>query len=89
MVVIPIPKSKKVIKFFIKFDCGLILSLLCQIKQSSYVKGGTHPYFHACYGKILHNKAAAADLRGGLFESAWLSKKNWLLQPTRLSFPVG
>lgn len=43
MPVIPIPKSKKNDQIFIKFGCGLIWSLLCQIKQSSYVKGGTHP----------------------------------------------
>ena len=45
MVAIPILKSKKSDHFFIKFDYGLILSLLCQIKQSSYVKGGTHPFW--------------------------------------------
>lgn len=43
MVAILTPKSKKNDQTFIEFDCGLILSLLCQIKQSSYVKGGTHP----------------------------------------------
>jgi len=42
MAAIPIPKSKKSDQISVKFDCGLILSLLCQIKQSSYVKGGTH-----------------------------------------------
>ncbi len=51
MVVIPTPKSKKSDQIFIKFDCGLILSLFCQIKQSSYVKGGTHPKLH----RILRN----------------------------------
>ena len=35
-------------QIFIEFDFGLIFSLLCQIKQSSYVKGGTHPFNLLC-----------------------------------------
>jgi len=43
MAAISILKSEKSDQIFIKFDYGLILSLLCKIKQSPYVKGGTHP----------------------------------------------